>query len=151
MNHCGSQGKLGGYGEEKSDYTYKKNGRSNAWWETDLQLQDSIEEASAGLIDRMLEDGSRGKSFYAATRKLSLAVPSQQWSVSDLFPDKSPTGVWDEMLTYYGSIVGLRRHPCRTWPVMPGALVNFPWTGPPHYLGTRKNPTHEWTAIHGPT
>ena len=43
---------------------YKKKGGSDAWWETDRQLQECIEEARTGFVDRMLEDGNRGQSFY---------------------------------------------------------------------------------------
>ena len=85
---------------------YKKKGRSDAWWETDRRLQECIEEARCGFVDRMLEDGNRGRSFYAATKKLAVAAPSKQWSVSDMFPGMSPAGVCNEVLGYYGGIAG---------------------------------------------
>ena len=85
---------------------YKKNGRSDAWWEMDRQLQECIDEVRMGFLDRMLEDGTRGRSFYSATKKLSSAAPGQQWSVVDLFPGMPPADVCGEVLTYYGSTAG---------------------------------------------
>ena len=69
---------------------YRKAGRSRAWWETERKIQAKITEARAGFVERLLEDGNNGKSFYAATKKLSKAAASPQWTVSDLFPGLEP-------------------------------------------------------------
>ena len=56
---------------------YKKGGRSQTWWDTDRTLQASLSEARTSFVDRMLEEGTTGKSFYAATRKLASAAPAK--------------------------------------------------------------------------
>ena len=54
----------------------------------------------------MLDEGNTGRSFYAATRKLSSAATTPQWSVKDLFAGKEPKGVCGEVLKYFGGIAG---------------------------------------------
>ena len=55
---------------------YKKKGRSDAWWRADSEMQERINESGNSFVDRLLEEGGGGKSFYAATRKLSTVTPA---------------------------------------------------------------------------
>ena len=50
---------------------YRRAGRCQAWWDTDDRLQQELKEAQEAYVGRMLEQGNAGKSFYAATKKLS--------------------------------------------------------------------------------
>lgn len=54
---------------------YKKGGRSDSWWQTDRIMQTKIEESRNSFVDRMLDGGANGRSFYAATKMLSSAAP----------------------------------------------------------------------------
>ena len=101
---------------------YKKKGKSQAWWETERKLQKSIDEARSGFVDRLLEEGSAGKSFYAATKKLASPAAAPQWSVSDLFPGQGPQSVCDEVLRFYGSI---STAPAEQIPVLPTSVGNL--------------------------
>ena len=67
-------------------------------------------------MDRMLEDGNRGRPFYAATRKLAAAALTQPWCVSDLFVGMGPCEVCGEVLGYFG---GLARSDTGGIPDMP--------------------------------
>ena len=77
---------------------YKKFGKSQSWWETDRKLQQEIDESKELFVERMLDDGNRGRPFYAATRKLAAATPTQPWCVSDLFVGMGPREVCGEVL-----------------------------------------------------
>ena len=83
---------------------YKKGGRNDAWWRTEELLQSKIQEARNGFVDRILEDGAQGRSFYAAAKSLSAPVPSNKWQVSDLFPGQEAAKVGSEVLKFYSSI-----------------------------------------------
>ena len=83
---------------------YKKGGKSDEWWSTDRVLQQKIEEARLDFVERLLEDGGNGRSFYAATKSLSSAAPAGRWQVSDLFPGVGPADVGKEILRYYSGI-----------------------------------------------
>ena len=80
---------------------YKKFGKSQSWWETDQRLQREIDESKGMFVERMLEEGNRGRPFYAATRKLAAATPTQPWCVSDLFVGMGPREVCGEVLEYF--------------------------------------------------
>ena len=92
---------------------YKKKGKSQAWWNTERALQERITEAKENFVERLLEDGNAGRSFYAATRKLATCTTAPQWSVGDLFPGQGPEVVCDEVLKFYGRIA------CAPAPPMP--------------------------------
>ena len=59
---------------KKKIHLYKKGGRCQAWWDTDKKLQDKLAASRNDFMDRMLEDGSCGRSFYSATKKLASAT-----------------------------------------------------------------------------
>lgn len=67
---------------------YKKGGRSDRCWETDRIFQEIIQESREAFIEKMLEEGNSGRSFYLATKKLSIAAFTPQWSAQDLFVGK---------------------------------------------------------------
>ena len=83
---------------------YKKNGKSQAWWDTDLTLQREIASSKEAFVERMLEDGNNGRPFYAATKKLAAASPIQPWKVGDLFVGMGPGEVCKEVLDFYGKL-----------------------------------------------
>lgn len=82
---------------KKKIRAYKKKGRSQMWWETDRKLQKKIEESRVDFVHTLLEEGNSGRTFYAATKKLSSASQSPQWTVSDLFPGKEPSKICEEV------------------------------------------------------
>ena len=83
---------------------YKKFGKSQSWWEIDRKLQSEIATAKEFFVAKMLEDGNRGRPFYAATRKLAAASPCQPWSVTDLFVGMGPAEVCAEVLDFFGGL-----------------------------------------------
>ena len=90
---------------------YKKGGKSDRWWQIDKELQEHITTAREAFVERMLEEGNSGRSFYAATRKLSAARTSQPWSVGDIFPGVPPAQVGKKVLDYFGEIASSSGHP----------------------------------------
>ena len=78
-----------------------------------------------GFVDQLLEEGNSGRSFYAASRKLSSCTSSPQWAVGDLFPGKEPSFVCAEVLNFYGAIACA---PAETMPALErtgGGLGHF--------------------------
>lgn len=60
---------------------YKKEGKSQAWWDIDRALQEKIEASRNEFVEKMLLMGNSGRSFYAATKKLArAAVVRSGWS-----------------------------------------------------------------------
>ena len=92
---------------------YKKKGKSQAWWDTERVLQERIVKAKEDFVERLLEDGNAGRSFYAATKKLATCATAPQWNVGDLFPGQGPEEVCEEVLKFYGRIA------CAPAPPMP--------------------------------
>ena len=89
---------------------YKKKGKNAVWWNTDHVLQEAITEARTGFVDRILEDGNSGRSFYTAVKKLASPSSQAQWAVTDLYPGLPPAKVCHEILELYGSIGPYRLH-----------------------------------------
>ena len=89
---------------KKKIQIYKKEGRSQAWWNTDEILQKRIEDSRNEFVEKILAEGNSGRSFYAATKKLAKAAVVPQWSVRDLFVGREPKGVCREVLDYFGRI-----------------------------------------------
>ena len=83
---------------------YKKEGKSQAWWEVDRVLQERIEASRAQFVEKMLEQGTNGSSFYAATRKLAKAAVVPQWTVKDLYVGRRPHEICEEVLSYFGGV-----------------------------------------------
>ena len=83
---------------------YKKEGRSQAWWDVDSAVQEKIESSRVNFVDKMLEEGNRGSSFYTATKKLAKAAVVRQWTVKDLFVGRPASEVGREVLGYFGKI-----------------------------------------------
>ena len=104
---------------------YKKGGRCDKWWETDRKIQELISNSREAFVEKMLEEGNSGKSFYAATRKLASATPNQQWSVRDVFPGKDASEVCHEVLEYFGGIAGSEGGPVPQVDRVQGGLIPF--------------------------
>ena len=104
---------------------YKKAGKCQAWWDTDRLLQAKIAESRNNFVDRMIEEGCTGKSFYAATRKLAAANTTSDWSVRDLFSGCGPEEICNEVLSYYGAISGGCLHPVPDLLRTAGGLGHF--------------------------
>ena len=83
---------------------YKRKGKNTAWLNTDHALQEAITEARTGFVDRILEDGNSGRSFYTAVRKLASPSSQSQWAVTDLYPGLPTAKVCHEILEFYGKI-----------------------------------------------
>ena len=55
-------------------------------------------------MGKLLEEGNNGRPFYAATRKLAAATPTQPWKVTDLFVGMGPKEVCREVLSFFGTL-----------------------------------------------
>ena len=104
---------------------YKKGGRSHRWWEDYRRLQGEIEEARDQFVERLLEDGNAGSSFYAATRRLALAAPGTKWEVSELFSGQPPQEICDRILDYFGGNTDQDPAPLPDIPRGDGGLGDF--------------------------
>ena len=89
---------------KKNIRIYKKYGKSQSWWEVDSRLQREIAEAKELFVEKLLEDVSRGRTFYAATRRLATASTANPWKVTDLYVGMCPAEVCDKVLSYIGRI-----------------------------------------------
>ena len=104
---------------------YRRNGRCQRWWATDLELQLSIEEAKEAFVGRLLADGNGGRSFYAAARKLSSAASRPDWKVTDLFPGADHAEVGKQVLDYFGKISCSSTPRPEAGDRLPGGLAHF--------------------------
>ena len=104
---------------------YKKGGRCDRWWETDRQVQKCIQESREAFVERMLEEGNEGSSFYKATRKLASAASVPQWGVQDLFVGKDPAHICQEVLGYFGAISNMDAPPVANIARCHGGLPEF--------------------------
>ena len=104
---------------------YKRKGKGAGWFLADKSLQEEIEAAKGSYVERLLEQGGNGRSFFAATRNLTRPSSSPQWQVSDLFEDKSPESVAKEVLDYFGNISGGEAAPLPDVHRVPGVLGEF--------------------------
>ena len=105
---------------------YNRAGKCAAWWETDAILQREIDAAKEGFVDRLLEDGGNGRSFYAATKRLATATATPPWKVSDLYVGLEPGQICREVLGFYGALAKTERPGLRpVGPRFPGGLARF--------------------------
>ena len=104
---------------------YKKAGRCQAWWDTDRILQTKIDEAKNGFVDRILEEGGAGKTFYAATKKLASPNRAPDWNVRDLFSGLGAEETCKEILGFYGAIAGECMEPIPEVRRVDGGLGHF--------------------------
>ena len=104
---------------------YKKEGRSQAWWDTDAILQAKIESSRNEFVEKILEEGNGGKSFYAATKRLAKAAVVPQWSVKDLFIGRESEEICREVLDYFGNIASDPLPPMGDVPRCSGGLQEF--------------------------
>ena len=104
---------------------YKKGGKSGRLWDTDRKLKQSLADARNGFVEKLLEEGNTGRSFYSATKKLATAAPTPQWSVCDLFPGKGPAAVSHEVLQFYGNISTTPAAPMPEISCLDGGLGEF--------------------------
>ena len=103
----------------------KKGGNSQRWWEPEKEMQASLTEARSGFVEKMLENGNMGKSFYSATKKLASAAPAPQWSVTDLFPGQDPASIGKGVLEFYGNISQVPAEPMPELGSKRGSLETF--------------------------
>ena len=104
---------------------YRKSGRNDQWWEIDRILQDKINSSREAFVEKMLEEGNSGRSFFAATRKLASATTTTPWTVRDLFPEKDPLEAGSEVLEYFGRIATTGANPMPEDIAGPGDLPEF--------------------------
>ena len=104
---------------------YKKFGKSQSWWETDHKLQEEIRNAKEFFVERLLDDGNNGRPFYAATKKLAAATPTQPWKVTDMFVGMGPNEVCGEVLDFFGKLARTESHGMPEVPRVNGGLGHF--------------------------
>ena len=104
---------------------YKKSGRNDAWWTTNVVLQNAIAESKETYVERLLEDCGNSRSFYAATKRLASVTSCREWKVGSLFPGKSTDQVGKEVLDYFGRISTAEAAPMPEVPRVPGGLSAF--------------------------
>ena len=83
---------------------YKKCGKSQSWWETDRKLQDEITSAKEFFVEKLIEEGGKGRPFYAATRKLAASSSTAPWKVADLYIGMETGAVCEEVVSYFGKL-----------------------------------------------
>ena len=104
---------------------YKKEGKSAKWWQVNANLQEEIASSKSDFVERLLEEGSGGKSFYAATKELSTSKATQAWTVSDLFVGLKDEEVAEKVLDYFSGIAKSDRPGVPDLPRVHGSLDEF--------------------------
>ena len=104
---------------------YKKGGKNEQWWATDRKLQDAITTAKEEYVEKLLQAGSSGRSFYAATKRLASATSAHPWTVTDLYVGLRPGEVCREILKFYGSVSTAEAPPLPDIPRVPGDMGHF--------------------------
>ena len=110
---------------KKKIRVYKKEGKSVRWWDIDRLLHERIEKSRVEFVEKMLEEGNNGRSFYAATKRLAKAAVVPQWSVSDLFVGRPPQEVCQEVLAYFGGVASGAAPDLSRAPRCSGGLPEF--------------------------
>ena len=110
---------------KKKVRVYKGEGKSAQWWQVDADLQGEIACSKSDFIERLLEEGNAGRSFYSATKKLSTAKTTQTWTVSDLFVGVKDEEVAEKVLDYFGGIAKSERPGVPDLPRVHGGLEEF--------------------------
>ena len=110
---------------KKKIRAYKQGGKTEKWWRIDSVLQEEIKVAREDFVERLLTDGNSGRSFYAATKKLSAAKSVPTWSVNDLFVGMNPGEVCTEVLSFFGGIAKSDSPGIPDFPRVPGGLPKF--------------------------
>ena len=111
--------------KENSQRLYRKNGKSQAWHETDRRLQENIEKSKEELVEELLGEGGSGRAFYSATRTLASASSTPAWTVSDLFIGLEPEDICDRVLDFFGAIAGAPAEEITGFRRCPGGLQGF--------------------------
>ena len=104
---------------------YKKGGKNEQWWATDNKLQEAIATAKHEYVEKLLLEGTSGRSFYAATKRLASAASSQPWTVTDLYVGLRPGEICREVLDFYSGISAAKAPPLPDIPRVPGGLGHF--------------------------
>ena len=91
---------------KKKIRVYRKWGKCEKWHHVDRVLQQEIEEAKAFYVDKLLEDGGNGRSFYSATKKLASATAAAAWTVGNLFVGLEAGEICSKVLEFFGGIAG---------------------------------------------
>ena len=104
---------------------YKQAGKSKKWWAAEEKLQLAISKSKEEFVEKLLLEGSNGRSFYAATKKLASAASSQPWSVTDLYVGMRPGEVCWEVLSFYSGINNADAPPLPPIARIPGGLGDF--------------------------
>ena len=91
---------------EEKDQTVQKGGKCDRWHEVDRVLQSEIENAKAYFVDKLIEEGGSGRSFYSATKKLAAAAATPTWTINDMFVGSDAGAICDKILDYFGGIAG---------------------------------------------
>ena len=89
---------------KKKIRVYKKEGKSQNWWDVDRVLQEKIDKSRAEFVEKILDEGNSGRSFYTTTKSLAKAAVVPQWTVKDLFVGRQPQEVCQEVLSYFGGV-----------------------------------------------
>ena len=84
-----------------------------------------ISDSKETFVGRLLEEGSSGRSFYSAARKLSSAINTKPWKVTDLYPGKTPDQAGQEILKYFSNVSDTETRPLPVIQHVPGGLPTF--------------------------
>ena len=84
---------------------FKREGKSNLWRNISERLLVSTERSKQQYVDSVpLQQNPRG--FYRAIKNLSARSPVKEWSLGDLFPNKSATEAGEDACKFFAQITG---------------------------------------------
>ena len=85
---------------------FKRDGKTRLW----MRLRDDLERrlchSKMQIVDKASDSGST-RAYYSAVKTLSSAEKPVEWSVGDLFPDKSPEEAGNLTADYFTKITDL--------------------------------------------
>ena len=83
---------------------YKRGGKSRGWLLMQKRMDELLFLSRKSFIDRMSTGGTSTRRYFNAVKAISRNSVPASWSVSELFPDLSPTEVGNEVTNYYTKI-----------------------------------------------
>ena len=89
---------------KKKKRVYREEGRSPRWRGLCEEMEEEIRQKKSAFVDKVLEDGNTGKSYYSAVKNLAGPNGKKSWDVTDLFLDASSGETGERILDYFGSV-----------------------------------------------
>ena len=83
---------------------YKREGKSPLWCRLRDALLSKIEHNKSVFVDSVEKNGSSSRAYHSAIKSLACREKPPEWSIMDLFPEKTCLEAGDEAATFFTQI-----------------------------------------------